>query len=102
MRSRLLGHAESIDLPAESVRILAELAGAPAPADPPRGPPQLFLAEGLATHPWSRPRWTGRVNHEQAHAILRGLAALPEDLDPDLGAGRGAPVGLATDSTPRR
>ena len=26
----------------------------------------------------------GRVNLEQAHAILRGLATLPEDLDPSL------------------
>ena len=45
----------------------------------------MRLADGLEAHDLTRTALAeGRVHVEQAEAILRALAELPEDLDPDL------------------
>jgi hypothetical protein len=88
LKSRLLTHAESIDLAAES--------GATSVAnwlahhhrltrrDAHR---QVRLAKALESHDLTRNSLAeGWVNLEQVEAILRGLDTLPEDLDPDLAA----------------
>ena len=85
-KSRLLRHAESIDLPGESgARSSANWLARRHRLTRREAHRQLFLADALETHALVAAAMDqGRVNHEQAHAILRGLATLPEDLDPEL------------------
>ena len=86
LKSRLLRHAESIDLPAETgARSSANWLAHRHRLTRREGHRQRFLADALAVHPAVETAMDeGRVNLEQAHAILRGLATLPDDLDCDL------------------
>jgi hypothetical protein len=86
LEARLLVHAEAVDVAAES--------GATSTANwlahthrltRREAHRQTRLATALETHPLTRAALAeGRVNPEQAEAILRGLGTLPDDLDPDL------------------
>ncbi len=86
LKSRLLTHAETVDLPARS--------GAASTANwlahrqrltRREAHRQTRFAQALETHDHTRSALAeGRVNLEQAEAILRGLETLPDDLDPDL------------------
>ncbi len=85
-KARLLRHAESIDLPAENgARNVASWLARRHRLTRREAHRQRFLAEALAAHPGVETALdSGLVNTEQAHAILRGLDGLPEDLDPGL------------------
>jgi hypothetical protein len=100
LKSRLLRHAESIDLPAEhGARSAANWLAQRHKLTRRESHRQRFLADALARHPAVEQAMDeGRVNLEQAHAILRGLQALPENLDAELKARADTHlVGLAKD-----
>jgi hypothetical protein len=88
LKSRLLRHAESIDLPAENgARSAADWLARRHRLTRREAHRQRFLAKALGIHAHVEAALEeGRVNLEQAHAILRGLEALPEGLDADLKA----------------
>ncbi len=85
-KSKLLRHAESIDLPADNgARNVASWLARRHRLTRREAYRQRFLSDALAMHPLVETAMDdGLVNNEQAHAILRSLAALPEDLDPEL------------------
>jgi Domain of unknown function (DUF222) len=86
LRSRVLTHAQTIDLPGEiGVRSVAGLLAMRHHATLPAAYRQARLASGLDAHPVTATAMTdARVNHEQALAIIDGVDALPDDLDPEL------------------
>ena len=83
LKSRLLRHAESIELPADDgARSAANWLAREHRLTRREAHRQRFIAAALETHPHVEAAMgDGRVNLEQAHALLRGLATLPEDLD---------------------
>lgn len=86
LKARLLRHAESIELPAASgARSAANWLARRHRLTRRESNRQGFLAEALDRRPHvAAAMEEGRVNREQADAILRGLDALPADLDADL------------------
>ena len=83
LKSRLLRHAESIDLPAATgAASVANMLAHRHRLTRREAHRQRFLAEALETHRHVEAALDeGRVNLEQCHAIVRGLASLPDDLD---------------------
>jgi hypothetical protein len=86
LKSRLLLHAESVEVPAQAgAASLATWLAHRHKLTRREAHRQSRLAAGLETHPLTGEALSeGRLNVEQAEAILRGLDTLPEDLDPDL------------------
>jgi hypothetical protein len=86
LKSRLIRHAESIDLPAENgSRSVASWLARRHRLSRREAQRQGFVAAALGSHPLVEAAMDqGRLRVEQAHAILRGLDNLPEALDPGL------------------
>jgi hypothetical protein len=86
LKSRLLLHAETVEVPAQSgATSVANWVAHRHKLTRREAYRQVRLAKSLETHPLTSAALAeGRVNLEQAEAILRGLGTLPEDLDPDL------------------
>jgi hypothetical protein len=86
LKSRLLVHAATLDAPADSgVASTANWLAHRNKLTRREAHRQTRLAKALDAHDLTRDALTqGRVNLEQAEAILRGLDTLPDDLDADL------------------
>ena len=86
LKARLLAHADRIDIAAETGATKTATWHAHQPRT--RRPvafAAIRLATGLDTHGLTRTALAqGRVHVEQAEAILRALADLPDDLDPHI------------------
>jgi hypothetical protein len=85
LKSRLLVHAETVEVPAESgAASVATWLAHRHRLTRPEAHRQVRSAKRLEEHAPTRTALAeGRVNLEQAEAILRGLETLPADLDAD-------------------
>lgn len=85
-RSRLLRQADALDLPGQiGARSVAAWDARQSRVTRPSGHRRAFLAHALDAHPAvDRALADGSIRVEQAEVILRALAKLPSDLDPDL------------------
>ena len=105
LKTRLLLHAEAVDVPGQSGATSTPNWHAHHTKLTRRETHrQIRLAHGLEQHDVTRAALAeGRVHVEQAEAILRGLADLPDDPDPDLVQQAEAHlIEQARTSTPRR
>ena len=86
LQARVLHHADRIDLAGNSgATSTANWYAHTTRTTRPAAHRAIRLAQGLETHDLIRVALAdGRLHAEQAEAILRDLAELPEDLDPDL------------------
>lgn len=86
LKSRLLTHAETVGLPAElGARSVAVWLARRHLASRPEAHRQARLAAGLEAHPVTAEAMSeAKLQAEQALAIIDGVDALPDDLDPDL------------------
>ncbi len=83
LRSRLIVHAETIEAP-ESMSTPSWLARRQRLTRP-EAHRRCRLATGLDAHPTTAAALTGaRITDEQALAVIGGVDALPDDLDPDV------------------
>ena len=85
LEARLLGHADLTDLPgATGATSTANWHAVATRTTRPQAHRLMRLAAGLETHDLTRTALAaGRVHVDQAETILRALAELPADLDPD-------------------
>ncbi len=86
LKSRVLMHAEALDLPGEmGAGSVAALLAQRHRTTRPEAHRQARLAKGLDAHPMTATAMSeAAVHSEQALAIIAGLEALPDDLEPDL------------------
>ena len=86
LESRVLVHAQTLDLPGEmGARSVAALIARRHRVTRPEAHRQARLAVGLDAHPITAGAMSeARVQGEQALAIIDGVDALPDDLQPDL------------------
>src|SRR4051812_36832630 len=85
VKARLLAHAKRIDLPgATAASSVANWHAAATRTTRVQAHRVMRLADGLDAHELTRAALAaGEVHVEQAEVILRALADLPDDLDPD-------------------
>jgi hypothetical protein len=86
LKSRLLVHAETVELPARAgTASMANWLAHRQRLTRREGHRQTRVSKSLDAHPLTAQALAqGQVNLEQAETILRGLDTLPEDLDTDL------------------